>query len=725
MHTLKHSSSISRAGDQPEATLRLEDYGLAEGPTSKLFEYASAIIRGWRIVLLFGLMLLVLALLARVSVPLRYSARVVLDVRSPNERFMNREAFDSRSVNSAIGAESYLQTQLQLLDGDQLYRNVLQRIAKSPGGAVAVSANLGIDEAELLSWQGRAPERMRAAVRARVLPQTRLIELVVNTASPPFSAELANVMAAQFIEEEGAAQRGAMAETRQMLAHEIDDLKARLLRSQDELERFLRRAGLLMSAKNENIQEGQLVQAQGELSRAEAERIRAQSQYEQIAQSDTDSLTDVLSDTTLKDYRTNLATLRRELADLSTTLTPKHYRIQKVRAQIDLAEKDRAAYQRRIVNKIRNEYESAARRERLLTGSYKQLAARLTDQTTKGFRYSQLKGEMDTNRQIYESMLARLKETEVISAIGTSNIRVVDPAWPAPRPNAPNLWQSGLLGLGGGLLLGALAAIGRQSTSRALGGAGDVAAMLHLPGVLVNPTGPAPLSRQGTVDLNGWGLADLESYATIIGSIENGERQPPGPGRTGLEWAEPASQCLVVSSPGRGDGKSITTAGLGLAMARGGRQVLLINGDLRRPRLHELFDVDNSEGLADLLVEGDLTHLMKMVRSTPVRGLSILPGGPAVGETMQLFDSALLSPLLNNLRGQFDLVLIDTPSLLEAADARLVARHADGVILVVRSGHTDRGDLAAAQQRLASFGLPLSGVVLSGGVSSGRRGAAA
>lgn len=725
MHTLNRSQSISRGGVPDESTVSPEFYGPGEEPASKLFEYAKIVFRAWRIVLLFGLMLLILALLARTFVPLRYSARAVLDVRSPNERFMNREAFDSRSMNSAIGAESYLQTQLQLLDGDQLYRSVLKRISKGPGGAAAVAANLGIGEAELLSFQGRTLERMRVAVRAKVLPQTRLIELVTNSTSPQFSAGLANEMAAQFIEEEGAAQRGAMAETRQMLAREIDDLKARLLRSQDELERFVRRAGLLMSAKNENIQEGQLVQTQSELSRAEAERIRAQSQYEQIAQSDADSLTDVLSDTTLKDYRTNLATLRRELADLSTTLAPKHYRIQKVRAQIDLAEKERAAYQRKIVNKIRNEYESAARRERLLAGSYKQSAVRLTDQTAKGFRYSQLKGEMDTNRQIYESMLARLKETEVISAIGASNIRVVDPAWPPPKPNAPNLWQSGLLGLGGGLLLGALVAIGRQSTSSAVGEAGDVAALLRLPGVCVNRTGAAPISRQGTVDLNGWALADLESYATVIGSIEAGERQTVSQGGTGLEWAEPASQCLVVSSPGRGDGKSITTAGLGVALARSGRRVLLINGDLRQPRLHELFDVDNSEGLADLLVEGDLTHLMKMVRSTPVRGLSILPGGPAVGETMQMFDSALLSPLLTNLRGQFDLVLIDTPSLLEAADARLLGRHADGVILVVRSGHTDRGDLVAARQRLASFGLPLSGVVLSGGVTHRRRGAAA
>ena len=725
MHTLNNPQSISRRVIQAESAAVREFGGLGEESGSKLFEYAKTIFRAWRIVLLFGLMLLVLAILARLFVPLRYSARAVLDVRSPNERFMNREAFDSRSMNSAIGAESYLQTQLQLLDGDQLYRNVLKRISKGPGGTAAVVASLGISEAELASLQGRTLERMRAAVRARVLPQTRLIELVTNTTSPQFSAELANAMAAQFIEEEGAAQRAAMMETRQMLAREIDDLKARLLRSQDELERFVRRAGLLMSVKNENIQEGQLVQTQTELSRAEAERIRAQSQYEQTAQSDADSLTDVLSDTTLKDYRTNLATLRRELADLSTTLAPKHYRIQRVRAQIDLAEKERAAYQRKIINKIRNEYESAARRERLLAGSYKQSAARLTDQTTKGFRYSQLKGEMDTNRQIYEPMLARLKETEVISAIGASNIRVVDPAWPAPKPNSPNLWQAGLLGLGGGLLLGALAAIGRKSTSRAVGEAADVAALLRLPGVRVSRTGAAPLSRQGAVDLNGWALADLESYASVIGSIETGERQAVGPRVTGLEWAEPASQCLVVSSPGRGDGKSVTTAGLGLALARSGRRVLLVNGDLRQPRLHELFNVDNSEGLADLLVEGDLTHLMKMVRTTAVRGLSILPGGPAVGETMQLFDTALLSPLLSSLRGQFDLVLIDTPPLLEAADARLLARHADGVILVVKSGHTDRGDLVAAQQRLASFGLPLSGVVVSGGVTHRQRGAAA
>ena len=710
MHTLKQSSSVRQAIELAP----VEPYEPVEESSSKLIEYGKTALRGWRIILLVTLSCFVLALLIRTVLPLKYSARVVLEVRSPNERFLNREAFDPRAMNSAIGAESYLQTQLQILDSDLLFRGVLDRLAKLPDQTpAALAARLGAPYVELApANNAKVIEQLRRIVKAKVIPQTRLIEVVTTTNEARFSAQLANTIAAQFIEEESSAQRNAMDETRKMLSHEMDGLKTRLVQSQNELNGFLRSTGLLMSVRNENVLESQLTQTQVELAAAQSDRIKAQAQYEQIAQSDAESLPDVLNDVTLKDYRNNLATLQRELADLSTTLAPKHYRIQKVKAQIDQLEKERAAFQRRIVSKIRNEYESAARRERLLDGVYKRSAVALTDQNAKGLRYTQLKGEMEANRHIYESMLARLKETEVISAIGATNIRVVDPAWPAAKAKFPNLWQSGVLGLISGLMLGALCAIAGQSLSRTFREPSDVAGYLRISRLHVGRTGRAPL-RGGMADLAGWSPAALESYAAVIASIETSD-QMGAAHPAGLEWAaRPAGRCLVVSSPSADDGKTVTTVGLGTAVARSGKRVLLVNGDMLKPRLHEVLGSTNSEGLADLLAEGDLSRLMQLIEATPVRGLSVLPGGPPVGETIQLFDSPLLPHLLEKLRDHFDLVLIDTPPLLGAADARLLARFADGVILVVRAGQTDRADAVAARQRLANFGLKLSAVILN------------
>lgn len=710
MHTLNQSRSVQQAIELAP----VQHYEPVEEPSSKLLEYGKAVLRGWPLVLLVTLSTIVLALLIRTALPLKYSSRVVLEVRSPNERFLNREAFDPRSMNSAIGAESYLQTQLQILDSDVLFRSVLDRMTRQPGLTQAVLASrLGVAESELAPPQTKVSELLRKIVHAKVIPQTRLIEVVATTSEARFSAQLANTIAAQFIEEESSAQHAAMDDTRKMLTSEMDGLKTRLVQSQNELNGFLRSTGLLMNGRNENVLEGQLTKTQGELAAAQAERIKAQSQYEQIAQSDAESLPDVLNDVTLKDYRNSLAALQRELADLSTTLAPKHYKIQKVKAQIEQLEKERAAFQRRIVNKIRNDYESAARRERLLDSVYKRSAATLTDQNAKGLRYTQLKGEMEANRHIYESMLARLKETEVISAIGATNIRVVDPAWPAAKSKFPNLWQSGVAGLLSGLALGALAAIGRQSWSKTFREPSEISAYLRVPRMNIGRTGRAPL-RGGMADLTAWSPAALESYAAVIASIETSEHPDLRPGPSGLEWAaRAAGRCLVVSSPCAGDGKTVTTVGLGTAVARSGKRVLLVNGDMLKPQLHAVVGGSNDEGLADLLAEGDLTRLTQLIEATPVRGLSVLPGGPPVGETIQLFDSPLLPHLLDKLRDHFDLVLIDTPPLLGVADARLLARFADGVILVVRAGQTERADAAAARQRLANFGLKLSAVILN------------
>lgn len=691
---------------------------------SRLLSYAVTILRAWPLLLVIGLASLALTVFVRSLIPPRFSSRTVLEVRSPNERFLNREAFDPRAMNSAIGAEAYLQTQLQIVESDQLIRNVLRRLAVDANSTASLAARLKVSPGELPGKERpgstRAVDAVRGTIKAKVIPQTRLIEVVTTTTDPQFSAQLANAIAAQFLEEDSLAQRATLSETGKTLARELESVKRRLVASQEELNRYLHSAGLLVGGRTgtENMQESQLVQTQTELAAAQADRIRAQSRFEQIAQGDAQSLPDVVADTTLKDYRNQMATLRRELADLSTTLAPKHYRIEKLRAQIDSLERESAAYEQKILNKVRNEYSSATRRESLLQSAYQEAALRLADQTSKGFRYAQLRGEMDTNRQIYESMLARLKETEVLTAIGASNIRIVDQAYPAAKSNPPNLWQSGIIGLGAGLLLGAMLAVSRKTKPDTLSDAQQAAAYLGVNPLQISRAGKAPLLPQGAADLNGWTPAALESYAAVLASIDHPENEnalAPASKEFGLEggWARPGTGAFVVTSPGAGDGKTITTVGLGMALARNGKNVLLVNADFFQPKLQELFGSENATGLADLLIDGDLTHALDSIQPTAVSGLSVFPGGPAVGKTLQLFDSPALPLLVQKLRRQFDVILFDTPALMESADARLLAKQTDGVILVVRPDHTTKAEAMAARQRLSSFGLPITGVIMN------------
>ena len=177
---------------------------------------------------------------------------------------------------------------------------------------------------------------------------------------------------------------------------------------------------------------------------------------------------------------------------------------------------------------------------------------------------------------------------------------------------------------------------------------------------------------------------------------------------------------IVITSVGPGEGKSTVISNLGLAMAETDRRVLLIDGDLRNPRLHEIFGVPNGEGLTELLRNESLLNAppselaaSRLVRVTANSGLFLLPAGTTSDKISTLLYSARLPKLLQRFREEFDAVLIDSPPMLQAPDARVLARVAGAVVLVIRAGHTSRDTAAAAMQRFAEDGTPVIGTILN------------
>ena len=173
---------------------------------------------------------------------------------------------------------------------------------------------------------------------------------------------------------------------------------------------------------------------------------------------------------------------------------------------------------------------------------------------------------------------------------------------------------------------------------------------------------------------------------------------------------------ILVTSPRPKAGKTTTVANLGISLAEIGRRVLLIDGDLRRPRLGKLFGLQFATGLSDALLDdgsGTIT-LDSVVRPTTVPGLYVLPGGSEPANISRLLHSTLLDSLVESARSQYDFVLIDSPPMMGMADARLLSRIADGVILISRAGETSPEQLGDARERLADDGTPVIGTILNG-----------
>jgi capsular exopolysaccharide synthesis family protein len=175
-------------------------------------------------------------------------------------------------------------------------------------------------------------------------------------------------------------------------------------------------------------------------------------------------------------------------------------------------------------------------------------------------------------------------------------------------------------------------------------------------------------------------------------------------------------QVILVTSSAPGEGKTTVVCNLGAALATINRRVLLVDADFRRPTLHRVFDRPNAWGLISLLKERTLVDSypdQSLARETEVPGLYLLTAGPGSEDAHHLLYSERLLQLLHRLRQQFGVVLIDSPPMLQIADARVLGRLADGVVLVVRAGKTDKNSAQAAAQFFMEDGIAVLGTVLN------------
>ena len=330
--------------------------------------------------------------------------------------------------------------------------------------------------------------------------------------------------------------------------------------------------------------------------------------------------------------------------------------------------------------------------------------------------YNALKREIEANRQYYRVIAQRIDEARVASAMSQSNVRLVSPARPAARPYKPNL----VLNLAIALIGALIGAIGfvmlREQTSSSLRAPGQASAYLAIPELGAIPKvgnrwlspfrlgrgfHASPLARVSAEhSSSGWSESFRAATASILATASNGDHP----------------HVLVVTSPRHGEGKTTVVSNLAIALAQIGGKVLLIDGDLRHPRLHEIFDQANSWGLSDLLREKNGIEelpLETFVKRTALPRLFLLPGGTAAENIFALLWSGRMARLLARYRHEFDYVLIDSPPSLDFADARILGRYADKLILVVRADFTDKATARAAVQRLMLDGIPIMGVIFN------------
>ena len=705
------------------------DSGPADVPSGGLLEYWRIIQRRKGAVIFIAFAGMLAGFLYTVPQTPIYQARTVIEIQGLNEDFMHMKDVNPNSTSSS-GFDPVIElgTQVKILQSRALIDRVTKKVlaetkpvAAVPDRFAAWRAVLHLPAAPPVAGNEKAIRTAAAGLRVRAQANTRLIEIFCDSTNPQIAAVFANTLTSEFIEQALEARWQTTEHTGEFLGHQMQDLKIKLEKSEDAMQAYARATNLVITDEKQNTEDLKLKQVQEELSKAQGERIDRQSRYELATRASADTLAEVLDDASLKDIQAKLTDLRRQVAELTSAFTPSHPRVLKVQAQITTLESALQQERLNILGRIRNDFESAERREKLLSADYAAIAQTVASQADKVTHYNTLKREVDTNRQIYDSILQRVKEAGIASALRASNINVVDPATPPGGPYKPSIADNTILGLLAGILFGISAVVFMDRADRTIQEPGDVAFYLGVPelGIVpsssVDPTRNAGIlpfggmqssntSRQNAlVTLESKPSAMAESFRATLTSIIF----------SGQNGATP--QVLVVTSASPKEGKTTLTTNLAVALAEIHKRVLLIDADLRRPSIHRFFDLEKDKGLVDLLRLHDpiVAPLNGHVRASGIPNLSIMTSGRAADGDPTLLHSSRLAELINLIRNDYDMILIDTPPMLNMSDARVIARQADGVILVARANVTSRESIKDAHRRFVEDRTRVVGAVLN------------
>ena len=690
------------------------------------------------LILIIFLGLLVSVLITIPQTPI-YQARGSIEIQNLNENFLNTRNVNPTSDDSGSSLPgSDLQTQAKILQSESLLERVVAKLdleeklfPKEGSGRLSTWRKaLGLPETKQAPTRDQILTLVSNNLKISTAFNTRLVEIRYDSTDPQLAANVVNTLTAEFVEQNIESRWKTTQQTGEWLTRQMEDVRIKLEKSDDELQRYAQASGLLFMSEKDNVADEKLRQLQEELSKAQADRVAKQSKYELASTVPPESLPEVLDDATLKDYQVKLTDLRRQRADLLSTLTAANPAVKKVQAQVTTLESALEKERTDVIQRIQNEFESAQRREHLLTATYASQARVISEQAAKVTHYNILKHEVDTNRQLYDSMLQNVQEAGMTSALRASNIRVVDSAEPPTRPYKPSVVLNSALGLLAGAFFGIAFVVVKERADRTIQGPGDTTIYLDVPELGAIPAAKAERSRLFAYYRNG---KDVESKKLENGKPSGVELATSNKNHSILADSFRATltsilysgqngnrpRVIVITSANPGEGKTSVASNLALALAEIGRSVLLIDGDLRRPRLHEIFRVPNRWGFSDLL-EGktppkDLEELDLMVFKTGFRNLTLLPSGSMSSSSniLGLLHSSRGLEFLNRMREEFDTVLIDTPPMLLMPDARVLGRFADGVILVVQSAQTMRNAAVAAKQRLTGDGTRVLGTILN------------
>ena len=523
--------------------------------------------------------------------------------------------------------------------------------------------------------------------------QSRLIDISYSDPSPNRAQSIANAYADAFIDSNVDKRFKANESAKVFLDDKIKQLKKRLEDSEKELVAFAEKhQQLVVVQEKESVAETNLASASAELGQLISQRTKNEELWRQTENTDAINLPQLLSDPLIGNLRAKRNELDIEYQKNLQMYKPGYPAMVQIHNQIEEIDRQIATDAQTIKDSLKAAYESSLEQEEATKARVAQLKTEVLELQKRSIEYNNLKREVDTNRELYTSLLQRYKEVDVASGVGANNVFIVDQAGPG-APSSRGLGSALLRAIALGFGLGLGAAYLLEKLDDKLRSVEQIEQMTGLTVLGVIPKVDA-LEEQ---------LADArssvcEAYRSLGTALQ-------------FTTEHGVPKTLFITSAGPGEGKSFTAFAIAKHFATIGRKVLLVDADLRNPSLHVKLERDNSIGLSNYLT-GSCSPPQAM-QSTGMAGLALMASGPLPPNAADLLGSARLVSLLSIGSEVFDLIVIDGPPVLGLADAQLLSSAAAATLFVIGAGKARKGFIGGALKRLQLSQGSLLGAVLT------------
>lgn len=692
---------------QPEEEIHLRDY------------IRVIMRRKWTVITFFLVVVSTVVIGTFLMTPI-YRSAVTIKIDKENPQVLKFK--DVYEVERA--EEDYYQTQYKIFKSRNLAKRVIRALKLDQNPEfIGVSDTLGKKIASL------APEDISTSNTEENIPQgvvdsflgrvtvepqqrSRLVKISFDSRSPQTATTAANEIARSYIDFNIESKFDATQQARDWLEKQLQDMKAKVERAEEDLNRYAAQKGIIFVSEQggsdtkdnprQNIVANSLSQMSNNLVQAASDRIAKEALYRESQQADPDSASAVLSNPLIQALKKDYVSAEVDYSQLSKVYKPDYPKMVRLREHIDQLKAKIKSETAKIISGIKSDYEAAVKREEYLKsalGKYKNEALNLND---KMVQYQILKREADTNRELYNGLLQRLKEIGVSASLTASNVQVLDRAEMPKTPHKPQKRLNFMLAVIVGLFGGVGLAFFVEYLDNTVKTPDDIEKAVSLPslGLVPNFSGKNEKDKNVMVTFEDKKSPLSEAYRSIGTYIQfSSAVKPP--------------RTMLVTSPRQSEGKTTTAVNTAITLAHSYGKGIIIDCDMRKPRLHKIFDMDNTNGLSTFLT-GNTEFSNSLIQKTRVENLDIITAGIIPPNPSELLSSSRMRDLINVLFPLYSFAIFDSPPVLGLSDSLVLSTLTDGVIMVVKAGDTPRDVAVKARKLIQGVNAKILGVVLNG-----------